>query len=668
MSVFEYILILLAAICLSNIINRFIPAISVPIIQIVLGVGIAFLPLSFLPDLDPALFFVLFVAPLIFYNSMVADKKTLWEQRKPILNLGIILVFATVIVGGYFVHFLIPSLPLVAAFVLIGALGPTDDLAVASVSKRVNVPPKMMRILEGESIINDASGIVSFQFALAALLTGSFSVVQATGRFFLVSIGGLVIGLLLTGLKYSLVRWIRSMGMENVTLHILLGILTPLVIYLVAEALEVSGILAVFAAGIVHSFKRDRLNPETVNLNIALDSIWSVLSFTLEGLVFLILGTQLPKILTTIGQNDYSVSAWEIVVYVLLLVLLFLVTRFIWSMTTVNKKTYDDPQHPVSKMRAGVIFSLSGARGAVTLASVMSIPLLLSDGEAFPQRDLIILLASGVILVSLAITNFILPLCVEKKAKTDSAAENEACIDILKNAIAELKSMTTPENMAATAVVTGNYHSRMVEVQRKQNNRPVNREAERQLRIIVCEWEKENITAMLERCEANEYIAGRYLNILDMQIGKLSRNRFYPLSTVKRTIIRIIRQNRRYGGKEESAELRAHFISLIETNKRFVLEKLEELEKTEDNPAIRKMITDYGLSLSLRQKRGGGMKGGLHQGADADSIVAVASYGFQVERDNIQAMFEAGRISRETAKEMRHNISLLEVELKKDNF
>ncbi|MCL2132130.1 MAG: sodium:proton antiporter, partial [Lentimicrobiaceae bacterium] len=410
MLVFEYILILLVAICLSNVVNRFIPVLSVPIVQIALGAAVTLLPLGFQLEFDPQLFFVLFVAPLIFYISMMSDKKTTWKQRKPILNMGIILVFVTVVVMGYLVNFLIPSIPLAAAFAMIAALGPTDDVAVASVGKRVNVPPKIMNILQGESIVNDASGIVSFQFALAAMLTGSFSLMQATGRFFVVAVGGVAVGLLLSWIKYLIVRWVRSLGMENVTLHLLLALLTPFVVYLVAEGLHVSGILAIFAAGIAHSFNKDKFNPETISYKSAAESVWSMLSFTLEGLVFVILGTQLPKILSSINQHGYPITSWEIIGYVLLITFLFLFFRFIWSIVTIKKKTYDDAQHPVSRFRAGIIFSLSGARGAVTLACVMSIPVFMSDGNAFPERGLIILIAGGVIVVSLLITSFILPL------------------------------------------------------------------------------------------------------------------------------------------------------------------------------------------------------------------------------------------------------------------
>ena len=671
MLVFEYVLILLAAICLSNVVNRFIPAVSVPIVQIALGALVTLLPLEFRLEFDPDLFFVLFVAPLVFHVSMTADKKTMWAQRKPIMNMGILLVFATVISVGYLLSFLIPTIPLAAAFALIAALGPTDDVAVASVSKRTNVPPKIMNILQGESIINDASGIVSFQFALAAMLTGSFSLLHATGRFFVVALGGIAVGLVFSWLKYILVRWIRSLGMENVTLHLLLGLLTPFLLYLIAEGLGVSGILAIFAAGIAHSFNKNKINPETINLRLASDSVWSMLTFTLEGLVFVILGTQLPQILASINQN-YSISTLKIIAFILLLTLLFLVLRFVWSVVAIKKKTYDDPEHPVSRFRAGIIFSLSGARGTVTLASVMSIPLLLSDGAAFPERELIILIAGGVIVVSLIITSFILPLCVKKKAKSDKFVENEAYLEIIQNVISELKNSITPENEAATAVIIANYLSRSVELQQKQStelhfkqiSRFTAREEERKLRMTVCEWEKENVLEMFERGEIEEYPAQYYLGVIDNFYNQLSGNRFF----FKRNLLRFLHRTRQIGGhgRKDRYELRVKVFGLVTKNMQFVIEKLKQMSLTEDSAALRKIKADYEFRISMHQR---GMRGIQRDDyIDAEILASVVSHGFQTERDNIHEMLEAGRISRETAGEMRHNISLLELQLKKDNF
>ena len=666
MPIFEYILILFVAIYLSNVVHRFIPVLSVPIIQIALGALITLLPLGFQLEFDPQLFFVLFVAPLIFYVSLTADKKTMWVQRKQILNMGILLVFVTVIVVGYLLNFLIPSIPLAAAFALIAALGPTDDVAVASISKRVNVPPKIMTILQGESIINDASGIVSFQFALAAILTGSFSFVNATGRFFVVALGGIAVGLLLTSFKYILVRWIRSWGMENVTLHLLLGLTTPFVVYLVAEAVGVSGILAIFAAGIAHSFNRDKFNPEKVTLNIASESVWSMLTFTLEGLVFVILGTQLPKILSSISQNTYPITAWEIIIYILLITLVFLLLRFAWSVITIKKKIYDDPKHPISRFRAGIIFSLSGARGAVTLACVMSIPFLLSDGIAFPERDLIILIAGGVIVISLLITSFILPLCVEKNEKKNISAENQVYLEIFQNVIAELKAYATPENETTVAIMVSNYYSRIAELQRKRNSRyHVDYEEERKLRITICDLSKEYVLGMLERGEIDKYAVQYYLNFIDRLKKRLLKKRFTLGQNILHTIYNhYFIRNHRIASNEERMELHNKIIVAIEATTHFILKKLKEMSEKEDSPAIRKITMEYEFSLSMHLHQ----RGLQQKDVDREMFATIASYAFQAERNNIQAMFEAGRISWETATEMRHNISLFEMQLEKTSF
>jgi CPA1 family monovalent cation:H+ antiporter len=654
---FEYILILLAAICLSNLINRFIPVLSVPILQIALGALIALLPVGYTLELNPELFLVLFIAPLIFHVSLLADNRTMWAQRKPILNMAVLLVFVTILLVGYLVNIMIPAIPLAAAFALVAALGPTDAVAVTSVSKRTNIPRKIRDILEGESIVNDASGIVGFQFALAAMLTGAFSPVHATGRFLVVALGGIAVGLALSWIKYVSVRWIRSLGVENVTLHLLIGILTPFVVYLVAEQMHVSGILAVFAAGIAHSFNRDKFNPETVNLTVASESVWSMFSFTLEGLVFIILGTQLPKILTSINQN-FSISKWEIISDILLIVLLILLVRFVWYILTIKKKNYQDAEHPVSRWRAGIIFSLSGARGAITLAIVMSIPVFLSDGTLFPERDLIILIASGVIVTTLLITNFIMPLFVRRKFQYNKSADNEAYFEILQNVISELKRSITPENETATAFIVANYHSRSATLQRKQNIRFVDREEERRLRIKMCEWEQENIANMLKRGDVNEYEAQIYLNIIEVTLNKLSKKSFLNF---KKKINQFFHHTHlTYSEKRLRSGFRAIFFKIMEANMRYVFEKLKLLNQRTDTPAIRKMMADCEFRLSLYQSR-------LRQNkVNKEILAAVVSHGFQAERDHIHTMLEDGRISRETAKEIRHNISLLEVQLKKE--
>lgn len=198
----------------------------------------------------------------------------------------------------------------------------------------MKIPSRTKHILEGESLINDASGLVSFQFAVAAMVTGSFSMKSVGLGFLVISLGGVLLGLVLTVAKSAFVQWIRRLGMEDVTLHMLLEVLTPFLIFLAAEELDVNGILAVVASGIAHSFGFRKLNPELAKLAVVSRSTWSVIIFTLNGLVFLLLGTQLPDIARRIWNSGEGSHA-NLILYVLLITAFLLGLRFLWVLFAV---------------------------------------------------------------------------------------------------------------------------------------------------------------------------------------------------------------------------------------------------------------------------------------------------------------------------------------------
>jgi CPA1 family monovalent cation:H+ antiporter len=663
MIIFEYVLIMLAAVLLSNLINRFVPALTAPLVQIVLGVIIYLLPFGvfgFEFELEPELFFVLFIAPLVFYESYTSDKKTLWNMRRPILGAAIMLVLITVIAVGYITNFLIPAIPLAAAFALIGALGPTDDVAVGAIAKRVAVPKKIMGILSGESIINDASGIVCFQFALAAMMTGSFSIKQAAFRFVLLGIGGLIAGVVLTQIKYLIVKWLRLLGLANVTLHILIEVLTPFIIYMIAENLSVSGILAVFAAGITHSFMRDKFNPETVKLNIAQDSVWEFLTFTFEGIVFVMLGTQLPGILKKIGNGAFPINGLMIAGCILLLTFIFGVLRFLWWIILVRKKTYQEAGSPVSAVKAAVIFSLAGARGAVTLASVMSIPLLFNDGTAFPERELIILLASGVIVISMLIANFILPLVTGRKSEeTRNNEEQAACSEIIKGVISRLESEATEKNRLATELVIRNYFKRSA-AGHNEGSRYNETQAEKTLRSKVFQWQRENTAALLENGKADKKAAELVLDILGEHIKNAERGK---RTGFLRQIVWILKHKIKFNRKHKTTPDRNNIDAIIISNTQYALEKLNSIKNEENKASVEKFSAQLELMSAVSRNH---TRRGIREEMEDSVVYAVAVRGFSIERELIQEMFEANRISRETAKRMRSDIATLETQLKNE--
>ena len=203
-------LLLLAAVLASSLIDQIIPRISLPLIQIAIGLVIALVAGGDVKvTLDPELFLVMFIAPLLYDEAKHADKQALWRERQPVLSLAIGLVVATTLVIGFLLHAFVPSIPLAAAFALGAALGPTDAVAVSSLSKSVDIPKRQASMLKGELLLNDASGIVSFQFAIAAVLTGSFSLVNASVDFLVEFVGGLLLGVVLGLIGNGVVRRAR---------------------------------------------------------------------------------------------------------------------------------------------------------------------------------------------------------------------------------------------------------------------------------------------------------------------------------------------------------------------------------------------------------------------------------------------------------------------------
>ena len=255
METFLLILLMLAAVLASSVIDQLVPKVSSPLIQIGLGLAIAVVAgrqIDLLFD-ESELFLVLFIAPLLFHEAKEAKKTELWRNRRSILSLAIGLVLAIIVAVGFFVNAMIPSISLAAAFALGAALGPTDPIAVSAASKDADISPRCKALLKGESLINDASGIVAFQFAIAAAMTGAFSPAHAIGEFLLEFVGGIAFGLILGVIGNGIrCRLVRSWGLENTTFHVLFEVFTPFIVFLAADQLGGSGILAVVAAGLVN--------------------------------------------------------------------------------------------------------------------------------------------------------------------------------------------------------------------------------------------------------------------------------------------------------------------------------------------------------------------------------------------------------------------------------
>ncbi|MED5016471.1 Na+/H+ antiporter [Paenibacillus chibensis] len=662
MELFEFILLMLAAVSLSNLVNRFIPSVSVPIIQIVLGMLMTLLPLHYELKLNPELFLLLFIAPLLFNDGRHADKEALWRLKRPILLLALGLVFVTVAVVGYFLNWLLPVIPLAASFALAAALAPTDAVAVGALEQKVKIPHRTMQILEGESLINDASGLVSFQFAVAAMVTGMFSFNAAGISFISISLGGVILGLLLTLVKYGVVQWLRRLGMENVTLHMLIEILTPFVIFMAAEELGVNGILAVVAAGIAHSFGFKKMNPEVAKLSVVSKSTWSVIVFVLNGLVFLLLGTQLPDIIQTIWSSA-EIANFKVVMYSFFLTLAVLGLRLIWALI-MDIFEGIKPRAPWKyRLKQAHILSLSGVRGTITLASTLSLPFFLNDGTAFPARDLIIFLAAGVILWTLLASNYLLPLVVGKETQTEQEEEEiQAKIEILRNVVTGLNELSTDQNRLATAQVINTYTSR-IRTLRKDEKRD---NVQRFLGLSVLKWQRENTLLMLKKKEVNPYTAHRYLNKINQLLFMQTKDSRYKkeMFPVKRWIEMLgILHPARLTIRERRAEL----TRLKMNNIAYVIQQLNVLlaKGEPDMETVSSLILQYERMLLHLTRNESRDESDTFNRKEFDlTVQELARVGIQLERDHIQTMFETGRISRQSMKDMKQDILFMEHELR----
>lgn len=411
----EVVLAMLLAVVASGYLVRTVTfSIPLPLIQIALGAVIAAVTTHGVA-LNPEIFFLLFLPPLLFLDGWRIPKNGLFRDKAIILKLAFGLVVFTVIGAGFLVHWMIPAMPLAVAFALAAIVSPTDPVAVSSIAARVPIPKRLMQILEGESLLNDATGLVCFRFAVAAVMTGSFSIGSASLTLVWVTLVGLGAGVGVTlGVSYAHFWLSRRFGEESGS-SILVNLLMPFAAYLAAEGLAASGILAAVASGITMSYV-ELTGRALATTRVQRAAVWETVQFALNGIMFVLLGEQLPGILRRAAasvEETGHLSAWWLPAYALAIGAILILLRFCWVWATLQLSLYMARQRgeppPKPGWRIIAAMSLAGVRGAITLAGVLTLPLLLPDGTAFPARDLVIFLAASVILLSLLLANMCLP-------------------------------------------------------------------------------------------------------------------------------------------------------------------------------------------------------------------------------------------------------------------
>ena len=613
MSSFEIILLLIGCLLASSVFSQVLPRASLPLVQIALGALVGCFVTTDPTQVfrDPELFLVLFIAPLLFEESRHADKQALLAAWAPVASLAIGLVIATTLACGLALHLASPAIPLAAAFALGAALGPTDAAAVAAMGADVTLTRRQKSLLSGEALFNDASGVVCFEFAVAAAATGEFSATHAAATFAADFFGGIVVGLALGALITLVVAKVRDLGLETPTEHVLFEVLTPFVTFLAAEELGVSGILAVVAAGLLMRFSPRGLTVEASRHALASESVWDLFTFGINGTLFVLLGMKLPSTLGPVWHVSHGADAALICGLVLLATAIVVGIRLAWvlALEKIHRGRHAEEYAgtgTAALVHSALVTCLSGPKGAVTLSIMLTLPYLTEAGSAFPQRSLLIFVASGVIVLTLLLANFVVP------------------------ALAPAEDTTSPQTL-------------------------------RDLRIRVIEAQIEFVGQQAASGKASAEVAERYAAALEQLRGTYGLHRGASGGRARRHA-HLARVGRALHGRGDEAE-RRELAELHRATEQHAIDALAAMAGELDDEqasAARRLAGEHRAHLAMTFSDGNAAQARARIREQARDIEAV---GLSLELEKIRRLHDAGELSTHAARELREEIYLLQMGL-----
>jgi CPA1 family monovalent cation:H+ antiporter len=476
--------------------------VAYPIILVLGGLLISFFPVFGNVTIGPELVFLIFLPPLLYEAAWQISWKNFWRYRRIITSFAFPIVILTACVVAFASQALIPGFTLALGFLLGGIISPPDAISASTILRQVKAPRTMISVLEGESLLNDASSLIVFRFALGAILTGQFFFREAAVSFVLVVVMGVLIGIGVAFIFYCIHRFLPvTSGIE-----IVLTLVTPYCMYYAAEHFHFSGVLAVVSGGLFLSNRR--MTMLSYRSRVQGVSVWNSLVFVLNGLVFILIGLQLPSITQQLGDTSVATAIW----YGLAISGLLIVMRFIcgfgalvFTKVAARFITVADAN---PGWKAPIILGWSGMRGVVSLAMALSIPLMLDNGEVFPFRNLILFITFIVILVTLVLQGLTLPwiirkLKIEPREGTIPEEEQERIIQ---------KKL----NMYMLQYLDDNHRHKI-------GNNASLRNLQERLRIDMDFFEKQSTEELADNPALRKEFLGIYLELLDHQRSILDK-------------------------------------------------------------------------------------------------------------------------------------------------
>jgi monovalent cation/hydrogen antiporter len=458
---------MLAAVAALGLLSRKV-LIPYPILLVIGGLAVALVPGLPVIRLDPDLVFFFFLPPLLYPAAIFTPWRDFQFNLRPILLLAVGLVLFTTISVAYLSHYLLPDFPLAAGFVLGAIISPPDAIAATAVAARMRLPRRIITVIEGESLVNDATALVAFRFAIAALATGTFSLNSGAARFVIIAIGGIAVGLVIGWLSFNILKRI-----DDPPIEITISLLTPFASYLPAEQLHVSGILAVVTTGLYHGWRI----PEFTSFRTRLQAgpVWEMIEFLLNGFIFLLIGLQLPEVLRHLSGHPQSQLLW----YAAEISLAVIVVRILWVFpaTYLPRLLFKSlrQRDPYPSWRNVAVVAWTGMRGVVSLAAALALPFTLDNGRPFPGRELILFLTFVVILVTLVFQGLTLPLLIKwlkvKEDSSDEQEEREARLKANQAALSRLNDLAMSEHVDEATLdrMRAEYEDRIAQLEQPGN-------------------------------------------------------------------------------------------------------------------------------------------------------------------------------------------------------
>lgn len=406
------VLVIISAIMLANKLK-----IAYPILLVIAGLLVSLIPGIPTIKINPELIFIIFLPPLLYEAAFAVSWKEMWKFRRIITNFAFVVVFLTALSVAFMANRYIPGFSLALGFVLGGIVSPPDAVSAGAILKFVKVPKSVSTLLEGESLFNDASSLIIFRFAMVAVATGQFIWQDAALSFGWMVIGGVGIGVLLAFIFLKVHRIFPT----DVNMDTILSLVAPYIMYIAAEEVHASGVLSVVSGGLFLSVRRHEFL-RTAGARLKGSNVWESFAFLINGIVFLLIGLDLPEIMH--GLNNEGIGLSEAIGYGLLVTAVLIIVRFIASfgalMITVLMRNFIRVAEPSPGIKAPVLLGWTGMRGVVSLAAALSIPVQMDNGQAFPHRDLILFITFIVILVTLILQGLTLPALIKKLKLSDT--------------------------------------------------------------------------------------------------------------------------------------------------------------------------------------------------------------------------------------------------------